>query len=129
MGGQVTVLLATMLRWPHVSVVVSARPAGGSLQVIKEYWGGITAEFSVDTPVVLGVQAARQPPRYVAVARIREAQQSSALIEVEVDPPAPTADVRVTALRIPDTGDGATMIEGDETAAADRIAELIRGAR
>lgn len=129
LGGQVTVLLAAMLGWPHLSVVVGARPTEGGLRVTKEYWAGITAEFSVDTPVILGVQAARQPPRYVAVAKIREAQQSGALSEVEVSPPAPATGFEVTAMRIPETGEGAEMISGDETAAAERIAELIRGAR
>ncbi len=129
LDGQVTVLLAARLGWPHVSVVVGVRPAGGGLEVIKEYWAGISAAFSVTPPVVLGIQAARQPPRYVAVAKIREAQQSGALRQEEVDPPAPFSPVRVTALRIPESGEGAEMIGGDEAAAAERIVELIGGAR
>ena len=129
LGGQVTVLAAAMLGWPHVSVVVGVQPNSADLRVIKEYWGGIMAEFSVTPPVMLGVQAARQPPRYVAVARIREAQQSGALREEPVAAPAPSPAVRVTALRLPEAGEGAEMIGGDETAAAERIAELIRGSR
>jgi len=129
LDGQVAMLLAARLGLPHVSVVVGVRPADGGLRVTKEYWAGITAEFRVDLPVVLGVQAARQPPRYVAVAKIREAQQSGALQEIDVTAPMSASGLRVTAMRIPETAEGAEMITGDEIAAADRIAELIREAR
>ncbi|MDP3983752.1 MAG: electron transfer flavoprotein subunit beta/FixA family protein [Acidimicrobiia bacterium] len=129
LGGQVPMLLAAMLGWPHVSVVVGARPTESGLEVTKEYWAGITAAFSVTTPVVLGVQAARQPPRYVAVAKIREAQQSGTLRLQEVGPPLTSSAVRVTALRMPESGEGAEMITGDETTAAERIVELIGGLR
>jgi electron transfer flavoprotein beta subunit len=129
LDGQVGMLVAATLGWPHVSVVVGARPLDGGLRVTKEYWAGITAEFGVSLPVVLGVQAARKPPRYVAVAKIREAQQSGALTEVDVNAPTSTSGVVIKAMRIPETGEGAEMISGDETAAAARIAELIRGAR
>jgi electron transfer flavoprotein beta subunit len=129
LGGQVTVLAAAMLGWPHLSVVVGAHAVDRGLRVTKEYWGGITAEFSVSTPVVLGVQAARQPPRYVAVARIREAQKSGMLREEEANMTGADQSIRVTAFRIPETGEGAEMITGDESAAAERIAELIRGER
>jgi hypothetical protein len=36
--------------------------------------------------------------------------------------------VRIVSLRIPETGEGAEMIEGDEEAAATKIIEIIRGA-
>lgn len=129
LDGQVAVLLAARLGLPHISVVVGVRPANGRITVSKEYWGGITAEFTVPVPVALGIQAARQPPRYVAVAKIRDAQQSGALAERPASAPPPSSGIRITAMRIPEAGEGAEMIAGDETAAADRIAELIRGAR
>jgi hypothetical protein len=65
----------------------------------------------------------------VAVAKIREAQQSGALQEIDVTAPMSASGLRVTAMRIPETAEGAEMISGDEMAAADRIAELIRQAR
>jgi electron transfer flavoprotein beta subunit len=128
LDGQVAVLVAARLDIPHVSVVVGAAPLDGSLRVTKEYWGGITADFDVRLPAVLGIQAARQAPRYVAVSRIRQAQQGGELAQPDASVPAATSGVTVRAMRIPDTGEGAEMIEGDEEVAAERIIEILRHA-
>lgn len=128
LDGQLSVRVASRLGIPHVSVVVGAEAGDGSVKVTKEFWGGITAAYEVQTPAVLGVQAARQAPRYVAVSLIRQAQQEGALSEEDVDPPEDTSGVRVVAVRVPETGEGAEMIGGDETEAAARIIEIIRGA-
>lgn len=128
LDGQLSVRVAARLGIPHVSVVVGADAADGSVKVTKEFWGGITADYEVETPAVLGVQAARQAPRYVAVSLIRNAQQEGNLTESDVDAPEDTSGVKLVAVRIPESGEGAEMIEGDETEAATRIIEIIRGA-
>jgi len=56
--GQLGVLLANYLDVPHVSVVSGVAPSNGAVTVQKEYAGGVMAEFEVDLPAVLGVQAA-----------------------------------------------------------------------
>ena len=122
--GQVAVRIAAALDWPHVSVVVGAVPTDGGLRVTKEYWGGITADFDVALPAVLGIQAAREAPRYVAVSRIRQAQESGRLSSTQAAPHS-GSDIRVTAVEIPETGEGAEMISGDEEAAAERILEIL----
>ncbi len=128
LDGQVAMLIAARLGRPHASVVVSAVPTGDGLTVTKEFWGGITADYKVELPAVLGIQAARQAPRYVAVSRIRQAQESGALEERDVAAPQSPARVRITEVRIPESGAGAEMIEGDETAAAEKILELLKAA-
>jgi electron transfer flavoprotein beta subunit len=128
LDGQLAVRVAATLKIPHVSVVVGADPGDGSVRVTKEFWGGITVDYQVQTPAVLGIQAARQAPRYVAVSLIRQAQQSGALREIDVDPPSDTSGVRVVSVRVPETGEGAEMIGGDEEAAAEKIVEIIRAA-
>ena len=128
LDGQVSMLVAAGLGHPHASVVVGTAPDGAGLSVTKEYWGGITGKFTMTLPAVLGIQAARQPPRYVAVSRVRQAQESGALSEAAVDPPPSTSGIRITAVRIPETGEGAELIVGDEGTAADKIIELIRAA-
>ena len=128
LDGQLAVRVASRLGIPHVSVVVGAEVGEGSVKVTKEFWGGVTADYEVDTPAVLGVQAARQAPRYVAVSLIRQAQQGGTLGEQDVDPPDDTSGVRLVSVRLPESGEGAEMIEGDETEAAERIIEIIRGA-
>lgn len=129
LDGQLSVRVATMLGIPHVSVVVGAEAGHGSVTVTKEFWGGITADYEVQTPAVLGVQAAKQAPRYVAVSLIRQAQQGGAMTEEDIDSPEDSSGVRLTAVRVPESGAGAEMIDGDETDAAERILEIIKGAR
>ncbi|MEE8376449.1 MAG: electron transfer flavoprotein subunit beta/FixA family protein [Acidimicrobiia bacterium] len=128
LDGQLAVRVAARLEVPHVSVVVDADAEDGSVRVTKEFWGGVTADYQIQTPAVLGIQAARKAPRYVAVSLIRQAQQDGNLSDKDVDPPADTSGVTIVSLRIPETGEGAEMIEGDEEAAADKIVEIIRGA-
>lgn len=126
--GQVAMLLSAKLGYPHVSVVVGTEPGGAGLAVTKEYWAGITASYDVPLPAVLGIQAARQAPRYVAVSRIREAQQSGAVEETDASTSSGASGITITAMRLPETGEGADMIEGDEEAAADKIVELLAAA-
>jgi electron transfer flavoprotein beta subunit len=128
LDGQVTMLVAAALEHPHMSVVISVAPDGGGLKVTKEYWGGITADYHVSLPAVLGVQTAREAPRYVAVARIRQAQESGALESIDMPQPDPASRIHVTGMRIPDVGEGAEMIEGDEEAAAEKVYEILSSA-
>ena len=111
-----------------MEALVGAETGDGSVSVTKEFWGGITADYEVQTPAVLGIQAARQAPRYVAVSLIRQAQQGGGLSETDVDPPDDTSGVRLVAVRVPESGEGAEMIHGDEEEAAAKIMEIIRGA-
>jgi electron transfer flavoprotein beta subunit len=128
LDGQLAVRVAAKLGLPHLSVVVGVAAGDGVVRVTKEFWGGITAHYDVGTPAVLGIQAARQAPRYVAVSLIRQAQQSGELVKEDRDAPEESRGVRIIGVRIPDAGGGAEMIPGDESAAANRIVEIIRGA-
>ena len=126
--GQVGMLVAAHLGLPHVSVVVGTTPGDGAIRVTKEYWAGITADYDVALPAVLGIQTAREAPRYVAVARIRQAQESGALEEVDIDQPDNASGITITEMRLPDEGEGADMIDGDETAAAEKVLEILQAA-
>ncbi len=128
LDGQVAVLVAAALGLPHVSVVVAAHPSDGGLRVTKEFWAGITGDYQVRLPAVLGIQAARQAPRYVAVSRIRQAQQEAGMDERDTDHAGPGSGVSVTAMRMAESGTGAEMIDSDAEAAAERILEIIRAA-
>ena len=128
LDGQLGVRVAAKLGIPHVSVVVGVAGSNGAVRVTKEFWGGITADYQVRLPAVVGIQAARQAPRYVAVSLIRQAQQGGNLSQSDVDPPEDTSGIRVVAMRVPESGEGAELIDGDESAAAEKILEIIRAA-
>ncbi len=81
--GQIAVLLAHYLGIAHVSVVTGVKISGNTATVHKEYGGGLVAEFDVNLPAALGIQAASQTPRYVPVARVRRAMKTSAIEEID----------------------------------------------
>lgn len=83
LDGQVAGLVAGSLGIVHASVVRDVHIAHGQVQFVQEYSGGRMAEFTAEPPVLLGVQAARKPPRYVTVAKVRQVQKSAELTEVE----------------------------------------------
>ncbi len=128
LDGQLGMRVAAKLGLPHVSVAVGVVAGEGSVRVTKEFWAGITAQYDLRMPAVLGVQAARQAPRYVAVSLIRQAQQSGNLSEEDIEVPADPGEVKIVAVRMAESGSGAEMITGDEAAAAERIVEIIRSA-
>lgn len=126
LDGQVAPMLAALLGVPHVGVVTGVQQANGAVKVQKEFWGGITADLEVDTPAVLGIQAARQAPRYAPVSRVRQAMKEATIEEIEVDelPEAPAAPLQ--RMFIPETTGGAEMLEGDEATIAEKIVEILR---
>jgi electron transfer flavoprotein beta subunit len=124
--GQLATLLAGFLGMPQVSVVTGVKIDGAKAVVTKEYAGGVMAEFEVDLPAVLGIQAAREVPRYVAVSRVRQVMKSAALETAEANGPPGDAGSRVKRMLKPERSSRAEMIDGDPQAVADRILDLLR---
>jgi len=118
--GQVGPLLAAMLGWPCVSVATGVDVSGGAVTLEKEYSGGITAKFEVTLPAVVGVQAARETPRYVAVSKVRQVQKTASLDEIDVDDPTDPLS-SVLSMAPPQTGEGAKMLAGVEA-----LADILR---
>lgn len=123
--GQLAVLLAHYLNIPHISVVTGVQASGGSVTVLKEYGGGMVAEFEASTPVVLGIQAARETPRYVPVAKVRRAMRGSTIDEVDAGDLGVDAGSTVSKMYKPDSGGGAEMIDGSAEDQANKIIEIL----
>jgi electron transfer flavoprotein beta subunit len=126
LDGQLPPLLAAMLGWPHVGVVIGVEAKHGSIQVSQEFGGGKAARLEVQLPAVVGVQAARQPPRYASITRIRQAQQAGGIEEVSVTKPGADAGIAVRRLFEPEKTGHAEMLSGSADDVAARIVELIR---
>lgn len=130
--GQLGVLLAGRLGVPHVSAVSDIRIEGDTLTVHKEYAGGVLARFQVAPKVVLGVQSARQTPRYAPVSRVRQIMKEAQLDEVEVDAgdlASAGAGSTVRRMFLPEKGEGARMLEGSADEVASRIVEILKDKR
>ncbi|MCB0644835.1 MAG: hypothetical protein KDC44_24485 [Phaeodactylibacter sp.] len=124
--GQIGVLLAHYLDIPHISVVTSVEINGSNVEVQKEYGGGIVAEFEASMPILLGIQAARETPRYVPVARVRKSMRGTDLEEIAGDDSGVSTGSSVNRMFKPETGGGAEMISGSTDAIAGKLAEIIK---
>jgi electron transfer flavoprotein beta subunit len=124
LDGPLGPLLAEYLDLPYVGYVAKAAVKDGEVEIRKEYPGGLAAEMEVDLPAVLGVQAAEQPPRYVAFSRIRQAMKTVQLEERRI--PDLFAEEQITVARLfqPEIGERAAIIAGDVDEIAARLVEI-----
>ncbi len=126
LDGQLPPLLAATLGWPHVGVVIGVEGKDNTVVVNQEFGGGKSTRLELQLPGVIGVQAARQPPRYASITRIRQAQQAGGIEEVEVSKPGADAGITVRRLFAPEKTGHAEMLSGSPEDVADRILDLIR---
>ncbi len=124
LDGQLAPLLATYLGEPHISVVTGVELHGKTARVRQEYAGGVTGEFEVDLPAVLGVQAAPQPPRYAPVSRVRAMMKEKKLEQMAASP-GDGAALSVLQMSKPQSAAHAEMLEGDADAVAERLVSII----
>ncbi len=86
LDGSVGPLLAGFLELPYVGYISGVSITDAKSKVHKEYPGGLIAEMDVTLPAVLGIQAAEQPPRYVAVSKVRQMMKTSIIEERALRP-------------------------------------------
>jgi electron transfer flavoprotein beta subunit len=127
LDGPVGARLATILDIPYVGVVrgIALEPDSHSVRVRKEFPGGVVAVLHSELPIVVGIQSSELPPRYVPIARIRQALKSA---EIKVHSAATeTAEqhpLLIERLYKPEKMGGAEMIEGTPEEIADRLITL-----
>jgi electron transfer flavoprotein beta subunit len=83
------------------------------------------AACEVTPKVLLGVQAARQTPRYAPVSRVRQLMKEAELDEVEVEAESGAGSV-VRRMYTPEKGEGAEMLDGSAEEVAGKIAALLK---
>ncbi len=129
LDGLMAPLVAHQLGLPYLGIIteVAPQPAKGIVSVVKEYSGGVRGRFEVDLPAVLGIQSAERPPRYVPVAKVRNAMKTQR-IETIAAPTLAEAGPPLAAVTLmakpPETG-LAEMIEGPPEAACEKLCGLL----
>lgn len=116
-------LLAGLLEMPYVGYLSGITIDAAKSKVRKEYPGGLIAEMEVTLPAVLGVQAAEQPPRYVAVSKVRQVMKTSTIQEQSAPALDPSGGPTISRMFQPEAGGGATMLSGS----ADEISAKLVG--
>ncbi len=127
LDGQLPPMLAAHLGLPHVSVVVGVQANGNAVTIRQEFAGGRSHELEVSLPAVVGVQAARQAPRYAPISRIRQAMQAGGLREVDASPGTTGPSLTVRRMYRPEAAGHAEMLTGNADEVAAKIADLLRG--
>jgi electron transfer flavoprotein beta subunit len=126
LDGSVGPLLAEYMNMPYVGYVSKIRTSGSTATVGKEYPGGLIAEMEIQLPAVVGIQAAEQPPRYVAVSKVRQTMKSVVIEELEISEFDSSGELVINRMYQPEVSERATMIEGDEDEVADRFIEIFK---
>lgn len=123
--GQAAPYVASILGWPHVSVVTQVQLSDRRVRVMQEYSGGRKALLEIELPAVLGVQAASQPPGYVSTSRLRQAMTGSVVgtmqVAVESSPPVSA----IVSMGRPVRGARATMLQGGPGEIAIQILDVL----
>lgn len=125
LDGSLGPLVAAELGMPYVGYLSGVAVEDGTCRVKKEYPGGLVAEMEVTLPAVLGIQASEEPPRYLAISRIRQAMKTAALEDQETPGPDATGAPEVVSMFTPDTGEAATMLTGTDEEVAAQIVEIL----
>jgi electron transfer flavoprotein beta subunit len=126
LDGQIPVLLAAMLGWPHVSVVTGVELNGDTALVKQEYSAGVMAELEIKLPAVIGIQAARQAPRYVPVSKVRQIQKSAKLEEMAAAGVDGDAGIKIRRVFKPESTGHAEMIEGEAGEIAAKLVTILK---
>ncbi len=123
--GQIGPMIAAHLGMPYVGVVTGVTVSGSKATVHKEYAGGVMAEFEVSLPMVVGVQAAHQPPRYAPVSKIRQIAKTAKIDEI-AGGEAAGAGSTVRRMFKPEAAGHAQMWDGSPEEIAGKIAAVIK---
>lgn len=126
LDGSIGPLLAGYLDLPYVGYIASVTLAAGRATIEKEYPGGLSAEMVVTLPAVLGIQVAEEPPRYVAVSKVRQAMKTSEIEEVEAGDFDLEGGPTISRMYQPEVGEGATMLEGSLDEIADQLISILK---
>jgi electron transfer flavoprotein beta subunit len=126
LDGSLGPLLAGLLDLPYTGYVAGVTVEDGHCVARKEYPGGLVAEMELALPAVLGIQAAEEPPRYVAISRIRQAMKTAEIEAIAIEGAQTGGGPASIRLRHPEVAERATMFEGDEEEIAVKLIELLR---
>jgi electron transfer flavoprotein beta subunit len=132
-AGAVGGMLAAMLDLPYASLVNKIEVAEGKLTVGREIEGGNQEMNEITLPCVLSIQSGINEPRYVGIRGIRQVSgveiPEYSADDLGVDTAVVGADnakVKKVDYFVPETGDGAEMLEGSTEEIIDKLIEILK---
>ncbi len=126
LDGALGPLVAELLEMPYIGYISAVSLAAGKASVKKEYPGGLIAEMEIKLPAVLGIQVAEQPPRYVAVSKVRQAMKTSSIEEQDASNLDAGGGPTVGRMFQPEASSHATMITGSADEVSDQLVGVFK---
>ena len=126
LDGSVGPILAELLGTNYVGYISGISIENNKAIVQKEYPGGLIGEVEIPFPAVLGIQAASEPPRYVAVSKVRQMMKTASIKDVSIDDLDPRGGLKVSRMYLPEVSERAEMIEGDEDEIAEKLVSIFK---
>jgi electron transfer flavoprotein beta subunit len=126
LDGSIGPLLAGYLDFPYIGYIARIELEDGKATATKEYPGGLSAELIVDLPAVLGIQVAEEPPRYVAVSKVRQAMKTAEIEELDAGDFDLAGGPIIDRMFQPEVGEGATILEGSLDEIADSLIGIFK---
>ncbi len=126
LDGSLGPLLAELLGMNYVGYISGVSLRSDNILVNKEYPGGIIGKIEISYPAVLGIQAASQPPRYVAVSKVRQMMNTATIEEVSIDDLDPSGGLEISQMYLPEAAERAQMLEGDEEEIAAKLVGIFK---
>ncbi len=126
LDGALGPLLAELLEMPYIGYVSAVSINGDKVLIKKEYPGGLLAEMDVQLPAILGIQAAEEPPRYVAVSKVRQAMKTSSIEEQDASNLDPCGGSAIGRMFQPEASSHATMITGSPDEVAEKLVGVFK---
>jgi electron transfer flavoprotein beta subunit len=126
LDGSLGPLMAGCLEMPYIGYISGVSLSEGKSRVRKEYPGGLIAEMEVILPAVLGIQAAEQPPRYVAVSKVRQMMKTSTIEERTASGLDMAGGPTVSRMFQTEAGQRATMLTGSPEEVAAKLVGIFK---
>jgi len=124
--GDLAPQLADLLGMPYVGYISGVELGDGKVTAFKEYPGGVLAEMEITLPAVLGIQASEEPPRYVAISKVRQMMSTASIDELPAGDLKIDGDAPIDRMYLPEAAERAEMLEGSEEEVAEKLTSLLQ---
>lgn len=118
--------IADLLDLPYVGYISGVNVEGSAATALKEYPGGLLAEMDVQLPAVLGIQASEEPPRYVAISKVRQMMGTATIEEQDTGDLDTEGDFIIDRMYLPEAAEKAEMLEGSEEEVAEKLTSILQ---
>lgn len=126
LDGSIGPQLAQSLDVPYIGYISGVNVIGEKAIARKEYPGGVIGEIEVTLPALLGIQAAEQPPRYVAISKVRQMMKTMTIEEIPIEFPESAGAPIVNRMFQPEATEKATMLSDHADEAASQLVDIFK---